>query len=110
MDLQIFDDGKGAKFSATPVNKVGKPVTLPSGVVPVWTSSDPTVLTVAPDPTDPTGLTGIGTPVSDGTGITVDCSADLGGGNTIKDDGSQAPVDVVADTQATGFVIQEAVQ
>jgi len=110
MDLQIFDDGKGAKFTATPVNKAGKPVTLPSGIVPTWTSSNPAVLTVAPDPTDPTGLTAIGTPVSDGTGITVDCSADLGGGNIIKDDGSQAPLDVVPDTQATGFIIQEAAQ
>ena len=110
MDLQIFDDGKGAKFSATPVNQVGKPVTLPSGVVPVWTSSNPTVLAVASDPTDPTGLTAIGTPVSDGTGITVDCTATLPDNTVIKDDGSQAPVDVVADATATGFVIQEAAQ
>lgn len=86
MDLQILDDGKGVKFSATPVNQGGKPVTLPSGVVPVWASSDPTVLTVAADPSD------------------------LGGGNTIKDYGAQAPIDVVADTTATGFTIQEAAQ
>ena len=110
MDLQIFDDGKGVKFTATPVNKAGKPVSLPDGVVPTWTSSDPNVLAIAPDPNDPTGLTAIGTPVSDGTGINVDCTADLGNGNIIKDDGTEAPIDVVPDTQAAGFIIQEAAQ
>ncbi len=39
MDLQILDDGKGVQFTAQPVNKGGKPVTLPEGVVPTWTSS-----------------------------------------------------------------------
>ena len=110
MNLQITDDGKGVKFTAQPVNKAGKTVSLPSGVVPVWTSSDPSVLSVAPDPSDATGLTALGTPVSDGTGINVDCTADLGGGNIIKDDGSEALIDVVPDTTATGFVIQEAAQ
>jgi hypothetical protein len=110
MNMQIFDDGKGVKFTATSVNKGGKGVSLPDGVIPAWTSSDPTVLTVAPDPSDPTGLTAIGTPVSDGTGINVDCSADLGGGDVIKDDNSESPIDVVADTKAAGFIIQEAAQ
>ena len=110
MDLQIFDDGKGVKFTATPVNKAGKPVTLPSGVVPAWASSDSTVLTVAADPTDPTGLTALGTAVSDGTGVVVSLTATLSDGTVIKDDGSDAPIDVVADTQASGFTIQEAAQ
>ena len=110
MDLQILDDGKGVKFTATPENRAGKPVSLPAGVTPVWASSDPSVLTVAADPSDTTGLTALGTPVSDGAGIVVSLTADLGGGNIIKDDGSDAPIDVIPDTQATGFVIQEATE
>jgi hypothetical protein len=110
MDLQILDDGKGVKFTATPVNKAGAPVTLPAGVVPVWASSNPAALSVAADPSDTTGLTALGTPVSDGLGVVVSLTADLGGGVIIKDDGSDAPIDVVPDTQATGFVIQEAAQ
>ena len=110
MDLQIFDDGKGVKFTAEPVNKAQKPVTLPAGIIPVWASSNPAVLTVAADPSDPTGLTAIGTPVSDGTGVTASVSATLADGTVIKDDGSESPIDVVADTTATGFIIQEAAQ
>jgi hypothetical protein len=110
MDLQILDDGKGVKFTAEPVNKAGKPVTLPSGIVPVWASSNSAVLTVVADPTDSTGLTALGTPVSDGTGVVASITATLADGTVIKDDGSEAPIDVVADTQASGFIIQEAAQ
>lgn len=110
MDLQIFDDGKGVKFTAEPVNKSGKQVSLPDGIVPVWTSSNPAVLAVAADPTDPTGLTAIGTPVSDGVNVLASVSATLADGTVITDDGSEAPIDVVADTQASGFIIQEAAQ
>jgi hypothetical protein len=108
MDLQILDDGKGVKFTAEPVNKAGKPVSLPSGIVPVWSSSNPAVLTVAADPADASGLTALGTPVSDGTGVLASVTATLADGTVIKDDGSEAPIDVVADSEAAGFIIQEA--
>ena len=81
MDLQIFDDGKGVKFTATPVNKAGKPVALPVGVVPVWASSNPAVLSVAVDPSDSTGLSALGTPVSDGTGVVATLTATLSYGS-----------------------------
>ena len=110
MDLQILDDGKGVKFTATPVNKANNPVTLPAGVVPVWTSSNPAVLSVTADPSDSTGLTALGTAVSDGTGVVVSLTATLPDNTIIKDDGSDAPIDVILDTQASGFIIQEAAQ
>jgi len=110
MDLQITDSGKGVKFTAEPVNKAGKQVSLPVGIVPVWASSNPAVLTVAADPSDPSGLTALGTPISDGTGVLASVTATLPDGTVIKDDGSEAPIDVVSDGTPSGFVIQEAAQ
>lgn len=105
MDLQIFDDGKGVKFVATPVNKAGKTIPLPTGESITWTSSDPAVLSVATDPTDPSGLTALGSPVADGTGVTATITGTATDGTKVTD--TSDPVDVVPDAALGGFTIQE---
>ena len=36
--------GASGTFTASPVNSLGAPATLPAGVIPVWTASDATVV------------------------------------------------------------------
>ena len=106
MNLQIFDDGKGVKFTAVPDHP------LKTGEVPVWSVSDPTALAVAPDPNDASGLTAIGTipvPAKDATGLVVTITLMRADGKTITDDAP--PIDIVPDPNAEvgSFVIQESV-
>lgn len=63
MKLDILDNGT-AKAVASPVDSVNIPTTLPTGTsTPVWTASDPGVV-IAPDPSDPTGLTALISPAT----------------------------------------------
>lgn len=71
--------GGNGNFQATPLDINGVATTLPAGVIPVWTSSNPAVATVATP--DPTGLTCILTGVSTGT-VTLQITATLPGGGT----------------------------
>lgn len=48
-----------------------QPIAMPAGSTAVWSSSDDTVATVAADPSDLTGLTGLVTAVSTTVGATV---------------------------------------
>ena len=107
-DLQIFDDGKGFKITATP----DKP--LKAGETTAWSASDPTAVVLEPDPNDPDTPTHISivgtlpTPPKDVTGLVVTLKATRLDSVVISDD---APaIDIVPDPngEVGGFVFQEA--
>jgi len=79
-----------AAVAAIDVNSL--PIALPSGVIPTWSSGDPTVFTVS-SATDPTGMTAVVTAVAVGSN-TLTASATLASG-TIT---GTATVTVTADS------------
>ncbi len=114
MKLQILPGGNG-KYVATVVDKDGNPPNppgLPPGVVPAWKSSDPTVIQITVDPTDPTGLTALVKALKSGTGIITTISAVIPDEDnpdqtkTISQDSLPANV-APAPGGAAGFVITE---
>lgn len=84
--LEVIQGGKGT-FTATP-QPPG--TTLPAGVVPLWTSSDVTVATVANPNPDPSGLTTILTGLAVGT-VTLTVAATLPD-NTVVTGSIQVPI------------------
>ena len=74
--------GSTGTFSLTPVDKNGNPSSLPSGVVPSWTSSDPTnaPLVVSDDGLSATCTVPDSAPA--GTQITLSVTATLPDGTT----------------------------
>lgn len=106
IDFQILPNGT-VKYTSSPVDPAGLVVALPAGTsVPAGFSSDPSTISVAPDPTDSTGLTFIGTGLKAGTGIVFTISATLPNGTVIT--GSAVPVDVEpAPDLPSGFTIAE---
>lgn len=105
VDFVVLDNGT-VKFTATPVDSVGNPTTLPAGTPPLTWVSDNAAITLAADPADTSGfaLSQIGTPTALATGVNVTCSTTVASG-TIS--GAAAPVDVVAGP-AGGFTVAEA--
>lgn len=107
LTFSVLDSGKVA-FAARVVDSMGNPPNppgLPSGTsTPAYSSSDSTVLSVATDPSDPTGLKGVGSPLALGTGVVVSISATLPDGTLIT--GSADPIDVIAGP-GTSFVVDE---
>lgn len=104
MNLQIFDDGKGVTYTATP----DKP--LKSGEVPTWaiTSGDATALVLAPSSD---GLSCVGTlpnPAKDATGLVATITLVRNDSVTITDNAD--PVDIVPDPNGEpgSFTITEA--
>lgn len=98
VDLKIYDDGKGLKVVATPVNKAGNPMPLPTGETLAYTLSDPTVGILVQDPSDPSGLTQdfeLASPPVDETGITITLTGTDTNGNQVTD--VSPPFDIVAD-------------
>ena len=104
VDLQIQDDGT-VKYVFTPKDSMGQTTTLPAGVVPSYSSSDP-ALGVSPDPADTTGLTAIGKPSAIATGIVVTISVTKPDGTTVTKDAP--PVDIVPGTVSSFAVAESA--
>ena len=98
VNLKIYDDGKGLKVVATPVNEAGNPMPLPTGETLAYTLSDPTVGILVQDPSDPSGLTQdfeLASPPVDETGITITLTGTDTNGNQVTD--VSPPFDIVAD-------------
>lgn len=106
VDFQVLDNGT-VKFTATPVDSVGNPATLPAGTPPLTWSADQAALTLAADPADTSGfaLSQIGTPTALATGVNVSCSTTLAGASA-SIVGAATPVDIVAGP-AGGFAVAE---
>src|SRR3974390_2457492 len=85
MHIHISGDSKGVRFTAAPDHP------LKQGETPVWTTSDASALALAPDPSDPSGLTAIGTPVKDALGLVVTISVTRPDGKAVTD--NAAPID-----------------
>ena len=100
LDFQLLDNGT-ATATLTPIDAAGLATTLPAGTpIPVWVSSDPSVVvTAAADGMSATVAPA--TPPVAKTGVTISVSTTLASGTSIS--GSDV-VDVVAGT-ATGFAI-----
>lgn len=107
VDFTVLDNGT-VRFTASPVDAVGNPASLPAGTSPLaWVSDNP-ALTLAADPADTSGfaLSQIGTPTGAlATGINVSCSTTLPGASS-PISGAAAPVDVIAGGP-TGLTVQE---
>jgi hypothetical protein len=103
----ILDNGT-VRFTLTPKDSVGNLATMPAGSPPfAGTPSDPTLITVAVDPTDPSGfgLVQIGTPLGPlGTGFTVVFSSTLASGTVVS--GTSDPLNIVAGGP-TGVTVSE---
>jgi hypothetical protein len=102
MDFQLLDNGS-ATATLTPIDSVGEPTTLPAGVVPAWSSSDPAVVVVPAADGMSAALAPASPPVL-ATGVVITASATLPSGAAIT--GSGNPIDVVAGGPA-GFSIAE---
>jgi hypothetical protein len=103
-DLQIFDDGKGVTYTATPDHA------LKPGEVPTWsqTQGTPNALVLTPSADGLSCVGTIPTPPVDATGVVVTISLTRLDNKVITDDA--APVDIVQDPNAEvgSFVITEA--
>ena len=102
MDFQLLDNGS-ATATLTPIDSVGEPTTLPAGVVPAWSSSDPAVVVVPAADGMSAALAPASPPVL-ATGVVITASATLPSGAVIT--GSGDPIDVVAGGPV-GFKIAE---
>ena len=106
VDFVLLDNGT-ASLTATPVDAVGLPTTLPAGTpAATWTSSDPG-LVITPVSSDATGLTAIASPATPPvlvTGAVPTVSVTLASGTVIS--GSGDPIDIVAGG-AAGFGVVE---
>lgn len=116
VDLEIVDNGKGVRYTLTPVDSLGNPVNLPAGTPPVTgvvtdnTGAASTLLALSVDPADTSGfgLIQIGTPSGAlGTGIVATFSTTLPGATSPISQAAD-PVDVIAGP-AGGFLVQESV-
>jgi hypothetical protein len=76
----IVPIGQKALLTIAPTDAAGNPSTIDG--IPTWSTSDPTIATVAADPNDSTGLTAFAVPVGPlGTAqIQVSVDADMGNG------------------------------
>lgn len=107
VDFQLLDNGT-ATLTATPVDSVGIPTTLPAGSgAGVWTSSNPG-LVVTVNPNDASGLTATVAPAQPPallTGAVCTISVLLPDGVTTIT-GNSDPIDIIAGG-ATGFTVVE---
>lgn len=103
--------GGSATFSATYFNPDGSQGTLPAGIVAVWKPLDPSIGTITPDPTDPTGLTvGVSLLASApvGTTVSLQVGAVLADGTTPVGSADLPVLPVVVPPPQTGsFVITQ---
>jgi hypothetical protein len=92
IDLPLPDSGAGtATLSFT--DAAGLATNLPAGSTTVWTSSDPTVVTVTGNPDNVTAKFAPAVPTKLGTGIIISSVTTLPNGNTLPAAGQ--PIDVV---------------
>ena len=103
MPLTPPDPGNTLQFTATPT-PAGS--VLPSGVVPTWTSSDPTNAPVTVDPTGLIATVVLSTSITVGESVTLTITATLPDGTTPTGSttftvGAAPPVEV------TGFSIAQ---
>lgn len=101
-------DIQSVKLFIQPIDAKGNPAPVEAGTV-VWVSSDPTIITVGPDPDDATNelkqvATAVGPLTADGASVQVSVSADadLGAGTTTIN--GTLDITVVA-SQATSVTI-----
>jgi hypothetical protein len=102
MAFQAPDPGNTLQFTATPT-----PVALPSGVVPTWSSSDTTNVSIS---TDPTGLIAevvLGSAIPVGELVTLKVSATLPDGTTPSGSITFTIDSATPPVEATGFTIAQ---
>lgn len=77
MSLIALDPGNSPQFTATP-----QPVALPAGVVPTWSSSDTTNVSITTDPTGLIATVNLSTSIPVGESVTLTVQATLADGTT----------------------------
>jgi hypothetical protein len=101
MAFEAPDPGNTLQFTATPT-PAGS--VLPTGVVPTWTSSDTTNVTITTDPTGLIATVVLGTAIPVGESVTLTITATLPDGTTPS--GSVTfTVGAVPPVEVTGFTV-----
>jgi hypothetical protein len=104
-ELKGITQGATATFVATPQDKNGDPITLPAGIVPTWTSSDPTGAPVTADADGLTATVTVSDAATAGSTFTLSVSAALANGTTPT---GEADVPVLAvEAEVASFVITQ---
>jgi hypothetical protein len=101
MPLTAPDPGATLVFTATPTPAGSA---LPSGVVPTWTSSDPTNAPVTADSTGLIGTVILSTAITVGESVTLTITATLPDGTT-PSGSTSFTVGATPPTEVTGFTI-----
>jgi hypothetical protein len=101
MPLTAPDPGATLQFTATPT-PAGS--TLPAGVVPTWTSSDPTNVTITTDPTGLIATVVLSSAIPVGESVTLTISATLPDGTT-PTASTSFTVGAAPPVEVTGFTI-----
>ena len=98
--LKGITPGGLGTFAVTPVDTAGNPATLPSSIIPAWTSSDPTNAPVA---SAADGLSATVQTTGAYTGCTLSVAALLSDGSTPS---GTAPVPVLA-VEVASFILTQ---